>query len=130
MSLQTEACPGFFFHSIFRGADIFSSGANKFDQTERHDFWLRLWLFFSVFLFPPEKRGMKKGQWICKVVIKSHAFQPGQEFWPSKKNFSPSDINIRGAIEYLFITEERLVLASAPYAPHEIFFTRGILRGA
>ena len=30
-----------------------------------------LWFFFSPFLFPPRKRGNKKGEWI---VILSHAF--------------------------------------------------------
>ena len=36
------------------------------DQTKRHDFWPRLWLFFSSFLFPPEKRGKKKRIMISK----------------------------------------------------------------
>ena len=32
----------------------------KRDQTERHDFWPRLWLFFSTFLFLPKKTEKKK----------------------------------------------------------------------
>ena len=30
------------------------------DRAERHDFWPRLCLLFSSFLFPPKKRGKKK----------------------------------------------------------------------
>ena len=30
------------------------------DRAERLDFWSRLWLFFSPFIFPPKKRGKKK----------------------------------------------------------------------
>ena len=33
-----------------------------FDRAERHEFWPRLWLFFSPFLFPPKKRGEKKSR--------------------------------------------------------------------
>ena len=32
----------------------------KKDRADRHDFWPRLWLFSSPFLFPPRKRGEKK----------------------------------------------------------------------
>ena len=32
----------------------------KIDRAERHDFRPRLWLFFSTFLFPPNKRRKKK----------------------------------------------------------------------
>ena len=34
----------------------------NFDQTERHEFCSRLWLFISPFLFPPKKEGRKKGE--------------------------------------------------------------------
>ena len=43
-----------------------------FDRAERNDFWP--WLFYSPFLFPPKKEGRRKGEWIAKIVIKSHAF--------------------------------------------------------
>ena len=36
------------------------------DQSERHEFWPRLWLFFSPFLFTPKKEGRRKGEWISK----------------------------------------------------------------
>ena len=44
------------------------------DDPERHDLKLRLWLFFSPFLFPPKKEGRRKGECIAKIVILSHAF--------------------------------------------------------
>ena len=43
-------------------------------RAERHDFWPRLWLFFSPFPYPPKKEGRRKGEWLAKIVIKSHAF--------------------------------------------------------
>ena len=46
----------------------------KMHQAERHDFWPRLWLFSSPFLFRPIKQGRRKGEWIAKIVIKIHAF--------------------------------------------------------
>ena len=44
------------------------------DLAERNDLKLRLWLFFSRFLFPPKKEGRRKGEWIAKIVFLSHAF--------------------------------------------------------
>ena len=44
------------------------------DQAERHDIWPRLWLFFSPFLSPSKKEGRRKGEWIARIIIKSHAF--------------------------------------------------------
>ena len=44
------------------------------DRAERYDLKSRLWLFFSPFLFPPKKQGERKGEWIGKIVILSHAF--------------------------------------------------------
>ena len=47
------------------------------DRAERHEFWPRLispCLFFSPFLFPPNKEGRRKGELIAKIVIKSHVF--------------------------------------------------------
>ena len=32
----------------------------KYDRADRHEFWPSLWLFFSLFLFSPKQRGMKK----------------------------------------------------------------------
>ena len=46
----------------------------QLDRAERHDFWPRLWLFFSPFLFPLKKEVRRKGEWMSKSVIKSHAF--------------------------------------------------------
>ena len=34
----------------------------KEDRAERHDLKSRLWLFFSPFLFPPKKEGIRKGE--------------------------------------------------------------------
>ena len=55
---------------------------------------------------------------------------------PPLKNFCSRNITVRGLADYLNITKERVVLASAPYAPHESFFyhtilnsIRGILKG-
>jgi hypothetical protein len=46
------------------------------DQSERHEIYPRLWLFFSPFLFPPKKkREEEKENELPK--IKSHAFQTG-----------------------------------------------------
>ena len=36
------------------------------DRSKRHDFWPRLWLFFSSLFFPPKKRGKRKGEWFSK----------------------------------------------------------------
>ena len=36
------------------------------DQAEGHHFWQRLWLFCFPFLFPPKKRGKRKGEWSNK----------------------------------------------------------------
>ena len=46
----------------------------SWDDPERHELKSRLWLFFSPFLFPLKERGKKKGEWIAKIVILSHAF--------------------------------------------------------
>ena len=46
----------------------------KWDRAERHDLKSGLWLFFTPFLFLPEKRGKKKWEWKAKIVILSHAF--------------------------------------------------------
>ena len=49
-----------------------------YDQTERHDFWPWLWIFFSPFLFPPKKkREQEKENELATIEIKRHAFQPG-----------------------------------------------------
>ena len=39
---------------------------------------LSLLLFFSPFLFPPEKKGRRNESELGKIVIKSHAFGPGR----------------------------------------------------
>jgi hypothetical protein len=49
------------------------------DCYERHDFWPRLLLFFSPFLFPSKKEGRIKNV-LAKIVIKSQAFQTGLEY--------------------------------------------------
>ena len=36
------------------------------DGTERYDFWSRFLLLHSPFLFPPKKRGKRKGEWCSK----------------------------------------------------------------
>ena len=64
------------------------------NRAERYDFWPRLWLFFSPFLFPPKKRGKNKrrmnrknrDQKSCLSVhsFQSQAFFP---FFPSKFSF-------------------------------------------
>ena len=46
----------------------------KKDRVERHDFWPRVWLFFPLFSSLLKKEGRRKGEWIAKFVIKSHAF--------------------------------------------------------
>ena len=51
------------------------------DRVERHDFWPRLWVFFPPFLFPPKKEGRRKGAWIEKLLIKSHAFLLDRGCW-------------------------------------------------
>ena len=43
------------------------------DRAEGHDFWPRLWLFFSPFVFPPKKK-REEEKWRAKIVIKSRAF--------------------------------------------------------
>ena len=52
------------------------------DQSERHDFWPRLWLLFSSFLFPHllKKREEEKENEVVKIVIKINAFQTGHSF--------------------------------------------------
>ena len=49
-------------------------GKIALDWAERHDFWPRLWLFFSPFLFPPKKREEEKENEWAQIVIKGHAF--------------------------------------------------------
>ena len=39
---------------------------NLCDWAERHDFWPRLMLFFSSFLFPLKKEGRRKEEWDSK----------------------------------------------------------------
>ena len=46
----------------------------KSDRAKRHDFWPRLWLFFSPFLFPLKKREEEKDNELEKIVNKGHAF--------------------------------------------------------
>ena len=38
----------------------------EMDETERYDFWTRFLLLHSPFLFPPKKRGKRKGEWCSK----------------------------------------------------------------
>ena len=38
----------------------------KMDGTGRYDFWSRFLLLHSPFLFPPQKRGKRKGEWCSK----------------------------------------------------------------
>ena len=70
-----------FHHILFKFATLQKIGANKViykcsrwkknlqifswdykDRAERHDLKSLLWLFFSLFLFPPKKEGRKKGE--------------------------------------------------------------------
>ena len=44
------------------------------DRAERHELKSRLLFFFSPFSSLLKKLGRRKGEWIAKIVILSHAF--------------------------------------------------------
>ena len=52
-SSQTGFQPNFYYRKIIH---------KLHDRTERYDFRTRLCLFFSPFLFPPNKSGRRKGE--------------------------------------------------------------------
>ena len=49
------------------------------DRAEGHDFWERLWLFFSPFLFPPKIRGRKNSKNRDQMSCLS-----GRSFWKAQ----------------------------------------------
>ena len=53
-----------------------------------------------------------------------------KKIYPLKRFLPPGHNKQEGRAEYLIMAKERLVLASAPYAPHNSFFIRGTFRGA
>ena len=59
--------------------DNYLSYCSSNDRAERHDFWSRVLLYILLFFSPlflggKNKRGSRKGGWIAKLVVKSHAF--------------------------------------------------------
>ena len=66
----------------------------------------------------------------CPLFIRGrfHIFSRGRiakKICTPLKKFCPWDIADKNGAEYLIITIERLVLTSAPYAPHKSFFHFG-----
>ena len=57
------------------------------DETGRYDFWSRFLLLHSPFLFPPKKRGKRKGEWCSKNRALSSVLPPPPvvqkpDLWP------------------------------------------------
>ena len=110
-----------------------SSGFNLFQP----NVWETIFLDQMVFLYKAQRidivrnKGVSAGQipflggWSRNFFIRDSIAR--EKFCPPIQIFSPwgnTDKKGRRA-EYLIITKERLVLGSAPYAPHECFFHQG-----